>query len=122
MKKLAAILIIGVWSTIIMATFKVVAKSEDLSPSDFELYTRNVPIVCGQYQNILVYLDYYDFEAIYTSVGKAGARSDGDPVFGMVLYLNKDKTEMISVMGVPYDTELCMMYRTFEVTEFNAEE
>ena len=122
MKKLAAILIIGVWSTIIMATFKVVAKSEDLSPSDFELFARNVPIVCGEYQNVLVYLEYYNFEPIYTSVGKAYGRADGQSVFGMVLYMNKDKTEMISVMGVPSDTELCMMYRTFEVKEFNAEE
>ena len=122
MKKLAAIFVLGVWVMIIMATFNVVAKSEDLKTSDFELYTRNVPVVCGEYENILVYLEYYDFEAIYTSVGKTGAHNSGEPVYAMIIYMNKAKTETISVMGVPYDSELCMMYRTFDLQEFSIKE
>ena len=40
----------------------------------------------------------------------------------MIFYVNTKKTEAISVMGVPNDAELCMMYRTFELKEFNVED
>jgi len=98
------------------------SKAEDLRAEEFGLFLRQVPVVCGDFNSVMTYLTYYDFKPMYTSVGKEGANNNGRPVFGMIFYVNKTETESISVMGVPNDPELCMMYRTFELKEFNAED
>jgi len=98
------------------------SNAEELKGADFGLYLRNIPIMCGEYNSVLTYLKYYEFEPKFTSVGKSGAVSNGDPVYAVVHYVNKSNTETIAVLGVPNDTELCMMYRTFEYKEFNVED
>lgn len=122
MKKILLVLTI----LFVSCTFTVYdSKANDLNEpqaEDFGLFLRQVPVVCGEFRSVIAYLTYYDFKPTYTSVGKEGAQVDGRPVFGMILYFNKNKTESIAVMGVPNDPELCMMYRTFELKEFNAED
>jgi len=102
-------------------TFKN-TQAEELTAEDFELYLRDIPIMCGHFNNVMAYLTYYDFKPYNKSVGKAGAVKDGQRVYAVVYYLKTDKTESVAVIGVPGDAELCMMYRTFELEEFDVED
>ena len=119
MKKL--ILALTIFLASCTFTFKN-TQAEELVAGDFKLYLREMPVMCGHYNDVISYLMYYNFTPHNKSVGKSGAVKEGQRVFAIVYYLNTDKTESVAVIGIPGDAELCMMYRTFELEEFNVED
>ena len=82
---------------------------------DPRLYWSNVPVICGITDNVKLYLEEHDFKIESYSVGRQGAKTDGEPVYIVSYFLNKEKTESIAVITSPSGHESCMMYKSFDL-------
>ena len=56
----------------------------------------HVPVVCGASEEVMRYLEDKGFRLESLSVGREGAKPDGDPAYWVSYYLNKDNTESVS--------------------------
>jgi|SRR5210317_325009 len=90
--------------------------------ADGQLYFRNIPQVCGHVATVQEYLNLHGFETHSASVGRSNASEDGEPVYMVVMYMTRDKKQLIPVVVVPGVAEACMVFRSFDRYEFNAEE
>ena len=123
MKKLIAL----IFSVLLLSctyTFESKADTHGFFDGEFKdkLYMQNYPQVCGDAWTVQRYLDLHMFTKTSVAVGRKGADEYGDPVYMVIIYNNKDKTQEIPVVVVPGLNEACMMYRVFDRKEFNEEE
>lgn len=106
-------------------TFKSKADTHGFFEGPFaegQLYFRNIPQVCGHVATVQEYLTLHGFEKHSASVGRSNAYEDGEPVYMVVMYMTRDKKQLIPVVVVPGVAEACMVFRSFDRYEFNAEE
>jgi len=84
---------------------------------DGELYMQQLPALCGTPDKIETYIKHYEFEPEHISLGRTRMQKDGEPVYMMTYMVNKDRTESISVLAIPNNTESCILYHTFDLIE-----
>ena len=123
MKKLTVL----IFSVILLScsfTYESEADTHGFFDGEFKdkLYMQDVPQVCGNAWTIQRYLDLHMFTKTSVAVARTGADQNGDPVYMVIVYNNKDKTQEIPVVVVPGSNEACMIYRVFDRKEFNEEE
>ena len=82
---------------------------------DPRLYWSNVPVICGITDNVKLYLEENEFVLESFSVGRQGAKQDGQPVYMVSYFLNKEKEQSIAVITSPSEHESCMMYKSFDL-------
>ena len=69
------VIIIGlIFSTIATA-------NEDWDPTKYEFRWMHVPVVCGTSEEVMRYLEDKGFRLESLSVGREGAKKDGDPAY-----------------------------------------
>ena len=61
------------------------------------------------------YLDHYEFEPYHLSLGREGMEEDGQPVYMVSYFLNKELKQSIAVITSPSGHESCMMYKSFDL-------
>ena len=96
-------------------TVKADTHLNDWNSGKYNFRWLNVPVVCGTTNEIQKYLDDNNFELSSISVGREGAKKEGDIAYLVTYYLNKDRTETISAITSPTGSETCMMYRSFDL-------
>ena len=103
------VIIIGlIFSTIATA-------NEDWDPTKYEFRLMHVPVVCGTSEEVMRYLEDKGFRLESLSVGREGAKKNGDPAYWVSYYINKDYTESVSAVTSPSGHETCMLYRSFDL-------
>ena len=88
------------------------AKAE--TPSKYNLYLMQYPMMCGTPADVDRYIADNNFTPINVSFGKEGADENGAVVFAITYYIN-DKHQTLSVAETPNDPYKCMIYHTFDM-------
>ena len=65
--------------------------------------------------NVKLYLEENEFVLESFSVGRQGAKPDGQPVYMVSYFLNKELKQSIAVITSPSGHESCMMYKSFDL-------
>ena len=102
--------------------FMSVAMAEETPPNSIEplqpeteqkLYWMSMPVICGTQENVEEYLKTFNFIMANMSVGRAGAKEDGEIVYYVTYWISEDFTQSIAVVTNMGATESCMMYKSF---------
>ena len=80
---------------------------------DYGMGWSQIPVVCGPTENVQEYLEDHEFELESLSFGHENAHPDGRPVYMVSYFINKKRTESMSVITAPSGLESCMLYRAF---------
>ena len=72
-----------------------------------------IPVICGTTEAVNEYLVHNEFELENLSVGKENASPGGQSVYMVSYFINKKRTEAMSVITAPSGLESCMLYRAF---------
>ena len=109
-KKIAILVIM------VMALYANATNAEaDWESSKYDFRWMHVPVVYGASEEVMRYLEDKGFKLESLSVGREGAKKDGDPAYWVSYYLNKDNTESVSAVTSPSGHETCMLYRSFDL-------
>ena len=90
------------------------AKEWTMPPS---FYWYQVPVVCGSEHEVKQHLDDLGFMPDEWSLGRSDGKSFGRPVYMIITYYNKDRTVKVSMLKLPRNPNVCLMYLTFDVTK-----
>ena len=74
-----------------------------------------LPVICGTTDAVNEYLVHNEFELESLSVGKENAKESGQNVYMVSYFINKERTQTMSVITAPSGMESCMLYRSFEL-------
>ena len=86
---------------------------EHKSIQEYGLNWSQIPVVCGPTETVQDYLLDHEFELESLSFGHENAHPDGAPVYMVSYFINKKRTEAMSVITAPSGLESCMLYRAF---------
>ena len=89
---------------------------EHKSIQEYGLGWSQIPVVCGPTEIVNEYLTDHNFELESLSFGHENAHPDGAPVYMVSYFINKKRTEAMSVITAPSGLESCMLYRAFGLT------
>ena len=95
--------------------FSTSAIAQDWEPEKYDFRWMHVPVVCGTSEEVMRYLEDKGFRLESLSVGREGAKPDGDPAYWVSYYLNENNTESVSAVTSPSGHETCMLYRSFDL-------
>jgi hypothetical protein len=99
----------------------LLANEEIPDTQKYFLNWTQMPVVCSSADNINRYLEDYGFKIKHVSVGRENAKLEGKPVYLVGFFIN-DNNESIPVLSVPgAGSEVCMIYRTFNLIEYDSE-
>ena len=108
-KLLLAAIIVG------LTTIATAEETTDWDSGKYNFRWLHVPVVCGTTAEIQRYLDDNKFILKSMSVGREGARVNGDIAYLVTYYLNDKGDQSISAITSPTGAETCMMYRSFDL-------
>ena len=108
-KLLLAAIIVG------LTTIATAEETTDWDSGKYNFRWLHVPVVCGTTAEIQRYLDDNKFILKSMSVGREGARVNGDIAYLVTYYLNEKGDQSISAITSPTGAETCMMYRSFDL-------
>ena len=91
------------------------AQAQDWQSELYDFRWMHVPVVCGPSEEVQRYLKDNNFELDSVSIGREGAKKDGDPAYWVSYFVNEDRTESVSAITSPTGNETCMMYRSFDL-------
>tara|TARA_A100001515_G_scaffold134916_1_gene125452 strand:- start:358 stop:729 length:372 start_codon:yes stop_codon:yes gene_type:complete len=91
------------------------AQAQDWQSELYNFRWMHVPVVCGPSEEVQRYLKDNNFELDSVSIGREGAKKDGDPAYWVSYFVNEDRTESVSAITSPTGNETCMMYRSFDL-------
>jgi len=78
----------------------------------YGFYQIQMPVVCGTPEAIENYIKLKNFDAVGISLGRAGSRPDGDPVYLLTFYANPNNESLIT-MDIPSGAERCILFHSF---------
>ena len=111
------LLFIGLISTVTANANSLMNLQERLiehkSIQEYGLGWSQIPVVCGPTEIVNEYLLDHEFELESLSFGHENAHPDGAPVYMVSYFVNKKRTEAMSVITAPSGLESCMLYRAF---------
>ena len=93
----------------------IVNATEDWDRQKYNFRWMHVPVVCGDSEEIQRYLTDNNFKLESVSVGREGAKADGNPAYFVTYFVNEKETETIAAITSPTGNETCMMYRSFDL-------
>ena len=109
-KKIAILVIM------VMALYANATNAEtDWDGTKYEFRWMHVPVVCGTAEEVGRYINDNNFKLESVSIGREGAKADGNPAYWVAYYIKEDGTESISAITSPTGSETCMMYRSFDL-------
>jgi hypothetical protein len=81
----------------------------------YDLYWQQIPAVCGTSEATQEYIDDKGFEVKHISLGRSGSRPDGEPVYMITYYENKD--QVLVTVDIPSSQETCILFHTYNKTD-----
>jgi len=80
-----------------------------------QLYWLQMPVICGTSEDVMSYIEKYQFTLVNVSYGRDKAKPDGSPVFVVMYYVDPSYTQSIVVMTTMNGLESCMLYKSFDL-------
>ena len=114
----AAALLVLISKSIATAEHKT---KPDINSQFNGMYWSQLPVICGTNDRVEAYLKHYNFKLESVSMGRESAQPDGAPVYIVSYYINKEKSQTISVVSTPTGTESCMLYKSFDLVYYDGE-
>ena len=68
-----------------------------------------------QSEDVMSYIEKYQFTLVNVSYGRDKAKPDGNPVFVVMYYVDPSYTQSIVVMTTMNGLESCMLYKSFDL-------
>ena len=81
---------------------------------NYDLFSRNMPMLCGTQETIDQYILDNNFTAVNISFGRQNGLTDGDIVFAVKYYIN-EKHQTLAVAEIPNDPLQCILYLTYNM-------
>ena len=81
----------------------------------YDLYWQQIPAVCGNPEATQEYIDDKEFEVKHISLGRSGSKPDGEPVYMITYYENKD--QVLVTVDIPASMETCILFHTYDKSE-----
>ena len=85
-------------------------------PMQYGLSGQYIPVQCGLSTDINIYVQALGFTPHTISVGRAGAKPNGEPAYFVSTFFNEDKTEHLVVVTSPNGDESCIVSHSFDVS------
>ena len=85
------------------------------SPMSNPFHWNTVPVVCGTTDAVNMYVIENDFVLESFSFGRVNGEEDGEIAFLVSYFINKERTETMSVITSPSGRESCIMYRSYDL-------
>jgi hypothetical protein len=98
---------------LLLLTSVTIAEESDIQKYNF--YWDQVPVVCGAPEEIDRWANDKGFTPLSISYGKEGGDKDGTVVYIVVYYLNKDNGETFATVTTPTGSDVCVIFRTFNL-------
>ena len=98
---------------LLLLTSVTIAEESDIKKYNF--YWDQVPVVCGAPEEIDRWANDKGFTPLSLSYGKEGGDPDGAVVYIVVYYLNKDNGETFATVTTPTGSDVCVIFRTFNL-------
>ena len=80
-----------------------------------QLYWLQMPVICGTSEDVMSYIEKYQFTLVNVSYGRDKAKPDGNPVFVVMYYVDPSYTQSLVVMTTMNGVESCMLYKSFDL-------
>ena len=84
--------------------------------TDYNFFSTGIPILCGTPDEVGRYTKDKGFEVFNVSVGKAGARPDGEVVYYVFYWFQPSGTQTMVTISNLNMTESCILYHSYEKT------
>ena len=83
--------------------------------SKYNFYLQQLPGVCGPQEKVQKFAEDHDFIPLNYSIGREGSQPNGQPVFVVTYWVNKDVTQTMATIQTPNGVESCILYISFDV-------
>lgn len=100
---------------LLFVLISTIALSEETYQNNTNLAPSEMPVICGHPDYVHKFIINKGFILENASLGRAGARPDGEPVMLITTYSKND--QIIATVDIPTGESTCIMYHTFDRTE-----
>ena len=105
---------------LLFVLISTIALSEETYQNNTNLAPSTMPVICGHPDYVHKFIINKGFQLENASLGRAGARPDGEPVMLITTYSKNDK--IVATVDIPTGESSCIMYHTFDRTELKKEQ
>lgn len=105
---------------LLFVLISTIALSEETYQNNTNLAPSEMPVICGHPDYVHKFITDKGFQLENASLGRAGARPDGEPVMLITTYSKND--QIIGTVDIPTGESTCIMYHTFDRTELKKEQ
>ena len=81
----------------------------------YNFYWDQVPVVCAAPDEIDRWAKDKNFTPVTLSFGRDGGKPNGEIVYIVVYYLNRDNGETFATVTTPTGKDVCIVFRTFNL-------
>ena len=105
---------------LLFVLISTIALSEETYQNNTNLAPSEMPVICGHPDYVHKFITNKGFILENASLGRAGARPDGEPVMLITTYSKND--QIVATVDIPTGESSCIMYHTFDRTELKKEQ
>jgi len=105
---------------LLFVLISTIALSEETYQNNTNLAPSTMPVICGHPDYVHKFIINKGFQLENASLGRAGARPDGEPVMLITTYSKND--QIVATVDIPTGESSCIMYHTFDRTELKKEQ
>ena len=98
---------------ILLITFLLTSIAFSEEQEKYNFYWDQVPVVCAAPEEIDRWAEHKGFTPLSISYGREGGKPDGQVVYIVVYYLNKNNGETFATVTTPTSPDVCVVFRTF---------
>ena len=84
-------------------------------PKKYDFYWSQIPAVCSTQDVIEEWAEDKGFSPVSISYGRKDGKPDGEVLYIIVYWLQLDTNETMASVSVPYSSEVCIVFRTFDL-------
>ena len=97
---------------LLFVLISTIALSEETYQNNTNLAPSEMPVICGHPDYVHKFITNKGFILENASLGRAGARPDGEPVMLITTYSKND--QIVATVDIPTGESTCIMYHTFD--------
>jgi len=105
-----------IYSLIVLLGLSSVSTAEEDYTNNFNLAPSEMPVLCGHPDYVHKFITNKGFKMETASLGRAGAKPDGEPVMMITTYENEEHNQSVATVDIPSGESTCIIYHTFDRT------
>ena len=101
--------------TFLLTSFVYADQHEESDIKKYNFYWNNIPVVCAAPEEIDRWAQDKGFMPLSISYGRENGQPDGEIVYIVTYYLQKQTAETFATVSTPKDPDVCIVFRTFNL-------